>query len=159
MEFYTIGVYGLTSEDFFQKLSSNNIDTFIDIRRRRAVRGSKFSFVNSKKLQNKLNIIGIKYIHVLNLSPTNQIRDLQKEADKSIGIIKRQRVELGDIFIEEYKRQILDKYELSLLIAELDKLNTKKAVLFCVEKEANACHRSLVSKKLETDFSYKINNL
>lgn len=154
-EIYTIGVYGLTADEFFNKLLENHIDTFIDIRRRRAVRGSKFSFVNSNRLQNKLKEIGIKYLHVLDLAPTNEIRNLQKEADKKGGILKKERKELGEVFKSEYEHQILDKYNLHELISALKTLETRRAVLFCVEKEPKACHRSLVADKLEKEFSLK----
>ena len=40
---YTIGVYGLTDNEFFQRLVDNKIELFIDIRQRRAVRGSKYA--------------------------------------------------------------------------------------------------------------------
>lgn len=159
MEFYTMGVYGLTSDDFFNILSLNEIDTFIDIRRRRAVRGSKFSFVNSNRLQNKLAEIKIKYIHVLDLAPTNEIRDLQKEADRQLGVLKRERNELGDVFVSEYKKRILNNYKLPELIKELERINSKKAIFFCVEKEAKACHRFLIAEKLEKDFSIKTKHL
>jgi uncharacterized protein (DUF488 family) len=157
--FYTIGVYGSTSEEFFDKLVSNEIDVFIDIRRRRAVRGSKYSFVNSKRLQDKLRELGIKYFHILDLAPTNEIRSIQNEADKTAGILKRERNRLGDKFIEEYTRQILADYNFSDLINKLDEVNAHKAVLFCVEKEAEACHRSLVADKLEQRYSVTINHL
>jgi uncharacterized protein (DUF488 family) len=159
MEFYTLGVYGLSEEEFFKTLIFNNIDTFVDIRRRRAVRGAKYSFVNSKQLQKKLHEIGIKYIHILELAPTNEIRDLQKEADKNSGVLKRERNELGEVFTNEYQKKILDKFDITKLTTALVNLNTNRALLFCVEKEAKACHRSLVAKKLETEFSYKINHL
>ena len=55
MEFFTIGVYNSTEKEFFEKLTQNNIDTFCDIRQRRGVRGSKYSFVNSNRLQQRLN--------------------------------------------------------------------------------------------------------
>ena len=35
---YTIGVYGWTEEDFFNKLQEKNIDLFVDIRFRRGMR-------------------------------------------------------------------------------------------------------------------------
>lgn len=158
-QFYTLGVYGLTAEEFFNKLTQNQIDTFVDIRRRRAVRGSKFSFVNSKRLQNKLAELKINYLHVLELSPTNEIRNLQKEADKKTGVAKRERNELGETFISEYKRQILSNYDLNKLLSELEKFGSSKAVLFCVEKEPSACHRSLVTEKLSNDFGLKPINL
>lgn len=85
MKLFTIGVYGLTSNEFFKKLSDNNIDLFVDIRRRRAVRGSKYSFVNSKKLQANIKHLGIEYFYLIDLAPTNEIRVLQKLKMKKVG--------------------------------------------------------------------------
>ena len=53
-DIYTIGVYGLSEKEFFQKIIDNNIDTFCDIRLRRAVRGAQYAFANSQRLQKKL---------------------------------------------------------------------------------------------------------
>lgn len=53
MIFYTIGVYNSTENNFFNKITKNNIDTFCDIRQRRGVRGAKYKFVNSIRLQKK----------------------------------------------------------------------------------------------------------
>jgi uncharacterized protein (DUF488 family) len=154
MQFYTIGVYGKTSEEFFHDLVSNQIDTFVDLRRRRAVRGSNFSFVNSKKLQTRLQDLEIKYLHILELAPTNEIRELQKENDKTLNVAKRKRGELGEVFKKEYRAKILDKYDLKILIKQLEILNAQKIVLFCVEKEPKACHRSLISDKLQEKFLF-----
>ncbi len=105
-KFYTIGVYGLTEDQFFQKLFENQIDAFVDIRQRRAVRGSKYSFVNSIKLQNKLKELAIKYIHVLDLAPTTEIRQLQKDDDKRKGISKVVREELGQVLSKGNKKTV-----------------------------------------------------
>ena len=101
MEFYTIGVYNSTEKDFFEKLASNNIDTFCDIRQRRGVRGSKYSFVNSNRLQAKLNDLEIKYGYIQGLAPSTEIRDLQKEIDLEKGDLKSERQVLGKIFVIE----------------------------------------------------------
>ena len=61
LEFFTIGVYNSTEQEFFNKLTSNEIDTFCDIRQRRGVRGAKYAFVNSNRLQNKLKELNIRY--------------------------------------------------------------------------------------------------
>ena len=98
MEFFTIGVYKSTEEDFFRKLTNNDIDTFYDIRQRRGVRGSEYSFVNSNYLQQKLHELDIKYGLVLNLAPTSEIRELQKLADLQTGEQKRDRHKLGKVF-------------------------------------------------------------
>src|SRR5882724_10354390 len=103
---FTIGVYGQTESEFFDKLSINKVDLFIDIRRRRAVRGSKYAFVNSKRLKKKLKELGIKYKHIIELAPTNDIRKIQKEKDKNNGILKTKREELSPEFITEYKKQV-----------------------------------------------------
>ncbi len=150
MIFYTIGVFGSKENEFFQKLIDNNIDTFCDIRQRRGVRGSEYAFVNSNRLQQKLNDLDIKYGHVLELAPTSDIRELQKEADAQKGELKRSRQELGQIFKIEYKNKILKYFDFSSFIEKLDDVGADKVVLFCVEEKPEACHRSIVSDKLES---------
>lgn len=149
MKFYTIGVYNSTEEEFFSKLTQNRIDTFCDIRQRRGVRGAKYSFVNSKRLQSRLNDLGINYAHILELAPTTEIRNLQKEADVQQNQQKRNRSELGKVFKIAYKDKVLKNYNFDHLIDKLQEINADKVVLFCVEEKPEACHRSLVTDKLE----------
>ena len=149
MEFFTIGVYNSTSEEYFKKLTDNNIDTFCDIRQRRGVRGSQYAFVNSKRLQDKLNKFGIKYQHILALAPTPEIRESQKKADIQTGELKRNRDKLGQVFIKTYMENILEKFDLKSFIDELTEIDAKKVVFFCVEEKPEACHRKLVTDQLE----------
>lgn len=158
MEFFTIGVYKSTEEDFFKKLTDNNIDTFCDIRQRRGVRGSEYNFVNSNYLQQKLSELDIKYGHLLNLAPTSEIRDLQKQADLQTGEQKRDRNKLGKIFTLAYKEKILNQFDFDYFIEQLDDIGANKVVLFCVEEKAEACHRSIVADKLEK-LGYNITHL
>ena len=88
MEFFTIGVYNSTEQEFFKKLIDSNIDTFCDIRQRRGVRGSQYAFVNSNRLQQRLSDLKIKYAHIIELAPTSEIRNLQKESDNQKGELK-----------------------------------------------------------------------
>jgi hypothetical protein len=108
--------------------------------------------VNSNKLQERLKTLGIKYLHILDLAPTNEIREAQKLADKLNNIKKRERNELGDEFKELYNKEILAKYNLEDLFSRLNNLNSKNIILFCVEKEPCACHRSLISDKLMENY-------
>jgi uncharacterized protein (DUF488 family) len=158
MEFFTIGVYHSTGEEYFQKLTDNNIDTFCDIRQRRGVRGSQYAFVNSKRLQDKLNEFGIKYRHILALAPTPEIRESQKKADTQSGELKRNRDKLGQVFIKTYMENILEKFDLKPFIDGLDEIGAKKVVFFCVEEKPEACHRKLVTDQLEK-LGYKITHL
>lgn len=158
MEFYTIGVYNSTEQQYFDKLTENNIDTFCDIRQRRGVRGAKYSFVNSQRLQSKLRDLDIEYSHILDLAPTSEIRDLQKEADAQQGELKRDRNELGKVFKIAYKNRILSNYDFDFFIEKLEEINANRVVLFCVEEKPKACHRSLVTDKLES-LGYNIAHL
>ncbi|MFZ4412023.1 MAG: DUF488 family protein [Bacteroidales bacterium] len=159
MEFYTIGVYNSTEKDFFEKLIHNDIDTFFDIRQRRGVRGAKYSFVNSKKLQFKLNELGIKYYYTQELAPTTEIREKQKEIDQKNSILKKERNKLGNAFIFEYENLIIKKFDFNAFIKFLENNHSKKVVLFCVEEFHEACHRSIVTNTLNKQYNYNIIHL
>jgi uncharacterized protein (DUF488 family) len=158
MEFFTIGVYNSTEQEYFKKLTDNNIDTFCDIRQRRGVRGSQYAFVNRNRLEKKLHELEIKYGHVIELAPTSEIRELQKEADNQKGELKRDRNKLGQIFTLAYQDRILSKFDFDSFINKLDEVGANKVVLFCVEEKPEACHRSIVTEKLKK-IGYKITHL
>ena len=98
LKFFTIGVFGSTEDDLFQKLINNNINTFCDIRQRRGVRGSKYRFVNSIRLQQRLRELNIRYIHIKELAPSKEIRDLQRKTDHQKSETKKTRDRLGKAF-------------------------------------------------------------
>lgn len=126
MQFYTIGVYNSTEQEFFDKLIENKIDTFCDIRQRRGVRGSKYAFVNSLKLQSILKNLRINYCHVEGLAPTTEIRELQKKADLTNRELKSQRLHLGLIFKTEYNHRILDNFDFATFLKNLKERNAQK---------------------------------
>lgn len=159
MEIYTIGVYNSSEDTFFKKLTSNKIDTFIDVRQRRGVRGSKYSFVNSTKLQEKLSKLGIKYIHKLDLAPSSAVRDLQKKADSIKNEIKQSREKLDSSFKNAYENLILSKFDSLDFIDKLQTQNSEKIVLFCVEENSNACHRSIITEKINKELKINIYHL
>ncbi|WP_189644894.1 DUF488 family protein [Bacillus thuringiensis] len=157
MQFLTIGVYGFTEVEFFEALVKNQVDLFIDIRQRRGVRGKKYSFVNSKYLQNKLKELGIQYIHKKELAPTNEIREAQKKADELNRVSKSQRMQLGTVFRDKYILTILDNFELEQLTEKLE-TQYENAVLFCVESTPKACHRGIIAEKL-TQLGYSTRHI
>ena len=159
-DIYTIGVYGSSERDFFQKLTGNQIDTFCDIRRRRAVRGPLYAYVNSKRLQDKIGQMTIRYLHELRLAPTIEIMHVQEKTDESNKIRRRDREELDAAFKKAYLDKVLSKFDIKNFILDLEKSGSKKIVLFCVEKLSSACHRSLVTKKIQELFPrIRITNL
>jgi uncharacterized protein (DUF488 family) len=159
MQFFTIGVYHSTEDEFFNKLTENHIDFFCDIRQRRAVRGSKYAFANSGRLQKTLEKLGITYEHITGLAPTTEIRALQKQADQQKGERNTEREELDKSFATAYKKNILDNFDMEDFISHLSDLGAKKIVLFCVEEHAEACHRSIVTEKLKSKYHLKVTHL
>lgn len=159
IKIFTIGVYNSTEESYFNKLRDNNIDLFCDIRQRRGVRASQYKYVNSNFLQARLQELGINYQYIKELAPTNEIRQMQKDADKANGESKKQRTTLGPVFKSEYLKQILDPFDIDKFANELLDSGAKNIVFFCVEEQASACHRSLVAQKLANTLNCEIINL
>lgn len=151
-EIYTIGVYGSTEKEFFGKLTEHEIDTFCDIRLRRAVRGSQYAFANSQRLQDRLAQLSIKYLHQTGLTPTPEIIKLQDKFDKEHKIARRKREELTDVFKTSYKSNILSKFDMRQFVKDLERSGTKRVAFFCVENSPQACHRSLVTSRIKELF-------
>jgi uncharacterized protein (DUF488 family) len=159
MQFFTIGVFHSTEEEFFGKLVKNRVDTFCDVRQRRGVRGSNYAFVNSTRLQEKLADLGIQYRYETGLTPTQEVREVQKQADLENHELITERKQIDKTFSTEYKRKILGKFDFRSFIETLEHHGAQRVVLFCVEEFASACHRSLVAEKLQKDFHFRVENL
>jgi uncharacterized protein (DUF488 family) len=143
----TIGAYGFNAEDFFEALQTAEVDVFCDIRWRRGVRGAEYAFVNSQRLQARLESLGITYIHRRDLAPPPEIRDKQKEADKAGKIAKRKRSSLSLDFVSAYREIILADFDAAKFLSQIPE-GTRVVALFCVEREPSACHRSLLGERL-----------
>ena len=59
---FTIGAHGYHSGDFFNALRDADIDLFVDIRRRRGMRGRVYSYANATRLQDELQARGIAVV-------------------------------------------------------------------------------------------------
>jgi uncharacterized protein (DUF488 family) len=140
----TIGAYGFTADSFFAALRDAGVDTFLDIRQRRGVRGAEYAFANHGRLTASLETMGIRYLHELGLAPTTEIRTAQYAVDAAEGVSKRQRESLSPAFIEAYQREILAPFDLPAMLDSLP-AETRVLALFCVERTPEACHRHLVA--------------
>lgn len=154
----TIGVYGTNEASFYHALTKAGVDTFCDIRLHRGMRGSKFAYVNSAYLQNRLKELGISYLHVKALAPCKEVRAMQKEDDKISGAEKRTRSTLGRVFVEEYRKRNLSLFDADAFLTSLSP-ESKVIVLFCVERAPEACHRSLVGTLLKDKYSIPLEDI
>ena len=154
----TIGVYGFDETSFFEALRKAKVDTFCDIRNRRGVRGSTYAFANSLRLQARLAELGIRYLYRKDLAPTKAVRDRQAAADKATKTTKRKRTTLGEAFITAYHTECLTGFVPDSLLADLEE-DAGVVALFCVEKDPEACHRSLVADKLAKELKLEVEDI
>jgi len=153
----TIGVYGFDAASLLGALRKADVILLLDVRQRRAVRGSEYSWANSTRLQAALAEAAIAYEHRPELAPTTELRQLQYAEDDRRGEGKRSRTELAPEYARRYTEEILDRADLDALVAELPA--TGVAALLCVEREPEACHRSLIAARLTDEHEVAVTHL
>ncbi|WP_308402521.1 DUF488 domain-containing protein [Streptomyces sp. AC550_RSS872] len=153
----TIGVYGFDRGSFLRELRRADVRLLLDVRQRRGVRGPEYAWANSLRLQQALARAGITYEHHPELAPTTELRLLQYAEDDRQGVGKRSRRELAAEYTRRYTAEILDSADLTPIVSALSRGRT--AALFCVERDPQACHRSLVARRLAAEHSVTIEHL
>jgi uncharacterized protein (DUF488 family) len=153
----TIGVYGFTAEAFLDTLREADVRLLVDVRQRRGVRGSEYAWANSTRLQAALAEASIEYRHHRELAPTTELRRLQYREDDRLGVGKRSRAQLAPEYRERYTREILDRADLGAIVEDLP--TDAAAALLCVERDPEACHRSLIAERLATDHGVAVRHL
>jgi uncharacterized protein (DUF488 family) len=152
----TIGVYGSTLDDFLKKLRGHDV-LVADIRQRRGVRGPQYAWANSLRLQAALQKAQIGYRHLPELAPTTELRHLQYREDERRGVGKRTRVELAAEYRRRYLSEVLDQVDLQAVLESFP--DGAVSAMLCVERDAGACHRSLVAERLQDRFGVPVVNL
>ncbi|WP_244975932.1 DUF488 family protein [Nocardia huaxiensis] len=153
----TIGVYGFDGESFVQRLRDADVGLLLDVRQRRGVRGPQYAWANSRRLQATLARAGIAYEHHRELAPTTELRQLQYAEDARQGVGKRSRRELAAEYTRRYTAEILARADLTPIVSALPIGAT--AALLCVERDPEACHRSLIAERLAVRHAVTIEHL
>ena len=152
----TIGVYGFDRDSFLAALREAKIDLLLDVRQRRGVRGSEYAWANSARLQDALAEAEIAYTHLKELAPTTELRQLQYREDARRGEGKRSRTVLAPEYARLYTEQILDPVDLEPIVKWI---GSSSAALLCVERDPEACHRSLIAARLRDDWDFSVEHL
>jgi uncharacterized protein (DUF488 family) len=153
----TIGVYGFDVESFLQRLQHADVSLLLDVRQRRGVRGPEYAWANSLQLQAALAQARIAYEHHLELAPTTELRRVQYAEDDRQGVGKRSRRQLATAYTRRYTTEILDSADLTPIVSALSSGGV--AALFCVERDPEACHRSLIAQRLAEQHRVTIEHL
>jgi uncharacterized protein (DUF488 family) len=152
----TIGVYGFDLDSFLGALRGAGVDLVLDVRQRRGVRGSEYAWANAARLQDALAEAGIAYGHLKELAPTTALREAQYREDARRGEGKRSRTVISDAYAEGYTDQILDRVDLGPIVSWI---GGSVPALLCVERDPEACHRSLVAARLARDWGFSVEDL
>ena len=153
----TIGVYQSSLDDFLGKLRRHQVAMVVDVRQRRGVRGPEYAWANSVRLQAALKQAGIQYRHAPELAPTTELRQLQYREDDRLKVGKRSRIALAEAYRRGYLREILDHVDLGAVLESLP--DDAVSALLCVERDARACHRSLIAARLHERFEVPVIDL
>src|SRR4051794_34011194 len=156
MEIATIGVYGFDRDSFLDALRDAGVKLVLDVRQRRGVRGSEYAWANARRLQDALAEAAIGYEHLPELAPTTELREAQYREDARLGEGKRSRSVLAADYVRGYTDQILDPTDLEPIVRFIGKTS---AALLCVERDAKACHRSLIAARLEEEHGFEVRHL
>jgi uncharacterized protein (DUF488 family) len=156
-ELATIGVYGFDATTFMEALQGADVRVLIDVRQRRGVRGSEYAWANTRRLQTALADAGIEYRHLKELAPTTELRQLQYAEDARAGVGKRSRVELAPDYVARYTAEILDPVGLEPVVQALP--SEGRAALLCVERDPEACHRSLLAARMADEHGVAVMHL
>jgi uncharacterized protein (DUF488 family) len=151
--FATIGVYGFDGPSFIGTLREAGVGVVLDVRQRRGVRGSEYAWANAKRLEAALREAGIGYSHLRELAPTTEMRQLQYREDERRGEGKRSRTVISPEYARRYTEEILDRVELEPIVRFVGR---QRAALLCVERDPEACHRSLIAARLEREFGIEV---
>ncbi|HET7509588.1 MAG TPA: DUF488 domain-containing protein [Solirubrobacterales bacterium] len=152
----TIGVYGFDHESFLAALAAADVDLLLDVRQRRGVRGSQYAWANAQRLEASLAEAGIGYTHLKELAPTTEMRRAQYRWDETHGVGKRNRTVLAPVYVGLYTTEVLDQVDLGPIVKWI---GSKNAALLCVERDAEACHRSLVTERLRCEYGFEVEHL
>ena len=120
------------------------------------MRGAQYAWANARRLEAELDAAGIGYQHLAELAPTTAMREAQYEADAARGEGKRSRTVLSPTYVERYTEEILDPADLDPLVRFVGR---STPALLCVERDAAACHRSLIAARLAREYGCRIENL
>ncbi|WP_216651562.1 DUF488 domain-containing protein [Actinomadura litoris] len=153
----TIGVYGFDGESFLRRLREADVRLLLDVRQRRGVRGPEYAWANSRRLQAALAQARIAYEHHPELAPTTELRRLQYAEDDRHGVGRRSRRALAADYIRRYTAEILDAADLGPVLSA--RPDGGRAALFCVERDPEACHRSLIARRLAERHGVTIEDL
>lgn len=129
--FWTTGYEQTTPDMFISLLSRTGVEVIVDVRKTPLSRKKGFS---KNQLRGVLAGSGIDYVHVAALGAPKEIRDRLHN-----GGTWREYVKEYEKVLETQRPEVMNLVNL---------VSSRRACLLCFERDATACHRSLVAREM-----------
>ena len=129
---YTIGFTQKTAHEFFEILRESRVQRILDIRLNNVSQLAGFSKKDDLKYFLR-EILGIDYVHLPLLAPTQAILDAYKKHGGDWSVYERQ-------FMELMRKREIEK--------RIDPALVHQGCLLCSEDTPHYCHRRLVAEYL-----------
>ncbi len=140
---YTAGYEGKSVDTFFNVLIKEGIRHIVDVRADPVSRRRGFS---KRQFSEIAETHGISYVHMRDLGVPKELRrNLTDDAS-------HQRL------LDRYEREILPEQE-EVLDRLVELVKTTSAVLVCMEKDVQRCHRSRLANAVSLRSGLEIRNL
>lgn len=145
MDIYTMGFTQKSSEQFFNKISNENIQILIDVRLNN--QSQLAGFTKGRDLIYFLKeICDCEYEHELKFAPTKELLN-----DYKNGMISWKQYELN------FSKIIEERNLVSYFLKKYEKY--EKVLLLCSEPTAEFCHRRILAEKFSKDCNYEIRHI
>ena len=135
VELLTVGYEGEDLEAFVAKLQRAGVERVIDVRFTPLSRKRGFS---KTPLSERLKGAGIEYVHYKELGTPKVYREEYKRTHDL------------ETFLGRYDRYLDDHLKTMQVVYQL--CGTRRSALLCFESDARCCHRSVLARRLSTDF-------
>ncbi len=136
MKVYTIGFTKKSAADFFGLLRQSGAKSLVDVRLNNISQLAGFAKKNDLEYFLR-ELCRMKYVHMPELAPTNEMLDAYRKEHRDWAIYERQFLALMD------ERQV-GKMKMKRTIAN--------SCLLCSEDKPNRCHRRLVTEYLSRNW-------
>ena len=132
MRIFTIGFTKTSAESFFSRLSKAHVEKLVDVRLNNVSQLSGFAKRDDLRYFAKA-ICGIRYEHVPDLAPTQDILDDYKKSKGSWALY-------AEKFLDLMARRKIEN---------IDRSTLDGGCLLCSEDKPHHCHRRLVAEYLK----------
>lgn len=132
MKIFTIGFTKKSARDFFGKLKNPGIKLLVDVRLNNVSQLAGFAKRDDLRFFLE-SICSIKYLHVPQLAPTQEMLDIYRKAKGGW---------------DNYEKQFLDLMAQRKIETEVSKDVIDGGCLLCSEETPEHCHRRLVAEYL-----------